>query len=106
MRAVALKRIARQHEKTCDFSGVVQVKLAVGGASVDLDGLFRNAVFAGNLFVGVALGNHADDFALALRERLETVAEVGDFALAAALGEVVRDGVFNVLRRRWSSTGF
>ena len=32
VRAVALKRIARQHEKTCDFSSVVQVKLAVGGA--------------------------------------------------------------------------
>ena len=77
-------------------SGVVQVKLAVGGARWTWT-VFPKCRIRGQPLCWSSLGDHADDFALALRERLETVAEVGDFALAAALGEVVRDGVFNGL---------
>ena len=66
---------------------------------MNLDRLFGNTEFAGDLLIGVALGHHADHFALALRQLFEAGAEVGHLGVVAALGEIVRNGVFNGLQK-------
>ena len=86
------ERIARTKQQTCDFCGVVQIKLAVCRAAVYLNGFFADAEVFGNLLVAHAVGDHADHFAFALRELHQAAAEGGEFHFRAAVVEVVHHG--------------
>ena len=89
------ERVAREQEEACNFSSVMEFKLAVGAAAVNLNGFFRNAEFCSDFFIGITLCHHADHFAFALRELLETGLEICDFGLIAAVGFIAGDGSFN-----------
>ena len=43
------ERVAREQEEACNFSSVMEFKLAVGAAAVNLNGFFRNAEFCCDL---------------------------------------------------------
>ena len=73
----------------------MEFKLAIGAAAVNLNGFFRNAEFCSDFFIGITLCHHADHFAFALRELLETGLEICDFGLIAAVGFIAGDGSFN-----------
>lgn len=100
------ERVAREQEEACNFSSVMEFKLAVGAAAVNLNGFFRNAEFCSDFFIGITLCHHADHFAFALRELLETGLEICDFGLIAAVGFIAGDGSFNHINETRFLRGF